>query len=223
MTEKVTLFIDDKEIKAEKGEKVLWAALSNDIFIPNLCAIKEEKRPSASCRLCFVEVEGRSAPVTSCNLSVKEGMKIKTRSPRIDRLVKTAFELLISDHEVKCASCPAKKSCNLITIAKERGLKLKQKRFKNLEREKTVDDSAETFTLDRYKCVLCGRCVWTDREKAKAGVLGFTQRGLNRKISTYLDQNLSDSKCTKCAECVEVCPVGALFFKNDAATSKLER
>ncbi len=213
MTEKITITIDDKEIKAEKGEKVLWAALRNDIFIPSLCAIKEEKRPSASCRLCFVEVEGKSDPVTSCNLEAKEGMKIKTRTSKVDRLVKTAFELLLSDHELKCASCPAKKSCTLIKIAKERGLKLKQKRFNNLEREKTVDDSAETFTLDRNKCVLCGKCVWTDREKVKAGVLGFTQRGLKRNISTYLDQNLSESKCTQCTSCVEACPVGALFFK----------
>ena len=213
MTENITINIDDKEIKANKGEKVLWAALRNNIYIPNLCAIEEEKRPSASCRLCFVEVEGKNAPVTSCNLEAKEGMKINTRSPKVDRLVKTAFELLLSDHELKCASCPAKKSCTLIKIAKERGLKLKQKSFNNLEREKAVDNSAETFTLDRNKCVLCGKCVWTDREKAQAGVLGFTGRGLKRSISTYKDQNLSESPCTQCDLCVEVCPVGALFFK----------
>ncbi len=209
----VTIIIDDKEIVATGDEKVLWVALKNGIYIPNLCAIEEENRPPASCRLCFVEVDGKPEPVTSCTLKVREGMKIKTRTPKVDRLVKTAFELLMSDHELKCARCPAKKSCDLIKIAKERGLKLKQKRFKSLERLKKVDNSAELFTLDRNKCVLCGRCVWVDREKARAGVLGFTQRGLKREISTYRDKNLAESPCTQCVLCVEVCPVGALFKK----------
>ena len=39
----VTLTIDGKEIRAREGEKVLWVALDNGIYIPNLCAIRESK------------------------------------------------------------------------------------------------------------------------------------------------------------------------------------
>jgi len=53
------LTIDGKTVGAARGEKVLWAALDNDIYIPNLCAIREKSEPFASCRLCFVEIEGK--------------------------------------------------------------------------------------------------------------------------------------------------------------------
>lgn len=212
----IKLTIDNQEITATEGEKLLWVALENDIYIPNLCAIKEQERPAASCRLCFVEVEGYSEPVTSCTLPVKEGMKVQTRTPAVDRLVKSAFELLLSDHKIDCGKCPARKSCELINIAKQRGMKLKLERLPALEREQEIDDSSEYLTLDRNKCVLCGRCVWADREKAQAGCFGFARRGLNRSVTTFQDISLAEANCTGCKLCAEVCPVGALVAKEPA-------
>ncbi|HIE16874.1 MAG TPA: 2Fe-2S iron-sulfur cluster binding domain-containing protein, partial [Dehalococcoidia bacterium] len=62
----VTIIIDGIEVKAKKGTNILWVALDNGLYIPNLCAVREMHPPFASCRLCFVEIEGRSAPVTAC-------------------------------------------------------------------------------------------------------------------------------------------------------------
>ena len=219
---RVTVFIDDKEIKAPEGEKLLWAALDNGIYIPNLCAIEEKDLPHASCRLCFVEVEGHPRPVTSCTLPVTEGMKVTTRSPRVDRLVKTAFELLISDHRLGCAKCPARGRCELHKIARERGLKLSRKRFPYLDREAHKDESTDVFGFDSSRCVLCGRCVWVDRHKAKAGVLGFSRRGMERRVATFDESQLANFDCTNCHLCVEACPVGAMYFleKNNGNSRK---
>ena len=41
----VSLTIDGKKITARAGEKLLWVALENGIYIPNLCAIKERQSP----------------------------------------------------------------------------------------------------------------------------------------------------------------------------------
>ena len=216
MAKKITLIIDNKTITASEGEKLLWVALENNIYIPNLCAIKDATRPSAGCRLCFVEIEGFKEPVTACTTPVAEGMVVKTRTPAVDRLVKTAFELLLSDHRLKCSQCPRNRSCDLQKIAHERGLKLRLTRFKPLEKDiPPVDDSAASFTFDRSRCVLCGRCVWVDREAAKVGAIGFSRRGLNRMVTTFQDTSLADSICTECGLCVEACPVGALSFKKN--------
>ncbi|NLL57052.1 MAG: 4Fe-4S binding protein [Firmicutes bacterium] len=216
MAKKITLIIDNKTITASEGEKLLWVALENNIYIPNLCAIKNAGRPAASCRLCFVEIEGFKEPVTACTTPVAEGMVVKTRTPAVDRLVKTAFELLLSDHRLKCSQCPRNRSCELQKIARERGLKLRLTRFKPLEKDiPPVDDSAASFTFDRSRCVLCGRCVWVDREAAKVGAIGFSRRGLNRMVTTFQDTSLADSICTECGLCVEACPVGALSFKKN--------
>jgi bidirectional [NiFe] hydrogenase diaphorase subunit len=213
MGKMIHLTIDGRKIEAPEGEKVLWAALENDIYIPHLCAIKEQGTPSASCRLCFVEVEGIEHPVTACTQPVGEGMIVKTRTPQVDRLVKTAFELLMSNHRLECGKCPKNGSCELQKIARERGLKLKSKRFKHLENEMPVDDSPGSFTFDRSRCVLCGRCVWVDQEVAKVGAIGFSRRGLERMVTTFGDGVLANSPCTECGLCVEACPVGALSFK----------
>ncbi|UMZ74144.1 2Fe-2S iron-sulfur cluster-binding protein [Natranaerofaba carboxydovora] len=209
----VTISIDEKKLKVPEGEKILWAALENDIYIPNLCAIKDLKKPAASCRLCYVEVEGKDEPVTACSEKVTDGMIIKTRSDKVDRLVKTAFELLIADHDLNCGKCPKNKNCELQKISKERGLKLKQKRFRDSEKEAEIDDSPKTFAMNPNRCVLCGRCIYADREIAKVGAIGFTERSLQRCISTFKNLPISESKCIECGECVKACPVGALYFK----------
>ena len=209
----INLTIDDRPITAREGDILLWVALENNIYIPNLYAIKEKERPSASCRLCFVEIEGYDRPVTSCTQRVKEGMVVRTRTPAVDRLVRTAFELLLSDHDLNCAKCPARKNCALMTIARERKLKMKLTRLKPLNRERAIDDSTSLFTFDRNRCVLCGRCVWADREEARVGAIGFSNRGLERVVTTFRNIPLADSPCTECGLCVEACPVGTMTFK----------
>jgi NADH dehydrogenase/NADH:ubiquinone oxidoreductase subunit G len=213
MSRRVTVTIDGKKIQALAGEKLLWVALENGIFIPNLCALKGQERPPASCRLCFVQVKGKEEPVTACTLPVVDGMEVKTRSPQVDRLVKSAFELLLSHHRLQCSRCPKNKNCQLQIIARERGLKLKLNRLKPLSREEEIDDSAESYALDRSRCVLCGRCVWVDRHAAKTGTIGFAQRGIARRVATFGDEGLGGVASPEFQRCVEVCPVGALYFK----------
>lgn len=213
MSRKVTFTIDDRVLTVPEGQKLLWAALENDIYIPHLCGIKEAERPAAGCRMCFVEIDGYLNPVASCSVVVAEGMVVRTRSKRVDRLVKTGFELLLSNHRLGCAKCAKNGSCALQKIAKERGLKLKLSRFRPLVQELPADDSPAAFSYDASRCVLCGRCVWVDQQQVKVGAIGFVRRGMSRKVSTFGEIRLADSVCTQCGECVKVCPVGALVAK----------
>lgn len=128
----VTLTIDGRKIKASEGAKVLWVALDNGIYIPNLCAIREASFPSASCRLCFVEVAGKDSPVAACTETVAEGMVVNTRGAKALRLARTALELLIASHPVDCATCPRKGSCELVKITSHLKVKLKTKRLRKL-------------------------------------------------------------------------------------------
>ena len=209
----VTLTIDDKIIQAPEGESLLWAALDNGIYLPNLCAIRELNEPPASCRLCFVEVEGESEPVTACTERVREGMVVHTRGKSALRLARTAAELLLSNHPVDCGHCLKSGNCELQRIAKHLGIKLRTKRFRKLERNLPIDESSPLFIYDPNKCVLCGKCVWVCREKLGIGAIGFARRGYKRIVSTFGDRPLGESTCTQCGECVKICPVGALLFR----------
>ena len=209
----VSLTIDGKRIGAAPGEKVLWAALDNGIYIPNLCAIRERSEPFASCRLCFVEIEGRDVPVTACTEPVAEGMVVNTKGTKALRLSRTALELILASHPVDCAHCPKSSSCELQKIAKHLGVKLKTKRFRKILSELPIDSSSPLFIYDPNKCVLCGRCVWVCQEKLGKGSIGFAHRGFRRMVTTFGDEPMGGSSCQDCSECVAVCPVGALVFK----------
>jgi bidirectional [NiFe] hydrogenase diaphorase subunit len=216
----VSVTIDGKRLKATEGQTILWAALDNGIYIPNLCAIREATEPSASCRLCFVEVQGEKEPVTACTEPVREGMVVHTRGPLALRLARTSAELLLASHPVDCGRCLKNRSCELQKVARHLGIKLRSKRFRRLDRNFPVDESSSTFVYDPNKCILCGKCVWVCREKLGIGAIGFVRRGFKRIVSTFGDRPFAESRCTQCAECVKVCPVGALvlspsYFKTD--------
>ena len=212
-TKTVSLTINDQKVGALDGEKILWAALDNGIYISNLCAIRERKEPFAACRLCFVEVEGKERPVTACTTPVAEGMVINTKGPKALRLSRTAFELLLASHPVDCAHCLKSSSCELQKIAKHLGVKLKTKRFRKILPELPIDSSSPIFTYDPNKCVLCGRCVWICQENLGIGEIGFAYRGFRRMVTTFGDKPMGTSRCRECREIVSVCPVGALVFK----------
>jgi formate dehydrogenase major subunit/NADH-quinone oxidoreductase subunit G len=209
---KIFLSVDGKKIAARPGTRLLAAALSRGIWIPNLCFIPEAELPFGGCRLCWVEVEGEKEPVTACTFQVREGMAVRTRGPRAERLRKSAFELLLSRHYLDCRNCPKNKNCGLQEIARRCGYPLKTGRFPRETPGLPVDDSHPKFIYDPNRCVLCGKCVWVCQTKAE-GVLDFSRRGLACRVSTFADQPLGESKCGGCLKCVDICPVGSLVAK----------
>jgi len=84
----VKITIDEKEYDAEEDMTVLQVARTNGLRIPTLC-YHPSLRPSGSCRLCAVEVPGRSSgrqtTMLSCILKVKNGMTVKTESKAVKK------------------------------------------------------------------------------------------------------------------------------------------
>ena len=215
-TRTVSLTIDGKEIRAADGENILWAALDNGIYIPNLCAIRERDELYAACRLCFVEVEGREMPVIACTEPVNDGMVVNTKGGKALRLARTAFELLLASHPVDCAHCLKSGTCELQRIAQHLGVKLNTKRFRKILPNLPIDTSSPLLVYDPNKCVLCSRCVWVCQEKLGRGEIAFAYRGFQRRVTTFGDAPFAETSCQYCGECVKVCPVGAFAFKEEA-------
>ncbi len=213
---KVSLTIDNRIIKTDAGNKVLWAALDNGIYIPNLCSLRQATEPAAACRLCWVEVEGKSRPVTACTEMVTDGMVVNTRGAKAIRLARNGFELLMASHPIECGHCVALHTCELLKIAKHLDVKLSLNPYRKLLHHLPVDSSNALFNYDPNKCVLCGRCIAICRERLGIGVLGFAHRGFNRRVTTFCDEPIGVSACEQCSECIRACPAGALTLKRKA-------
>ena len=93
MSGSVTLNIDDQTITVEPGTTLLDAARSIGIEIPTIC-YHEHCTSNGLCRMCVVDVEGVRLLQPACVAQVSEGMKVKTRSERVERSRRTIVEML---------------------------------------------------------------------------------------------------------------------------------
>ena len=205
--------VDNQEIEVQEGKTVLQACLDNGIYIPNLCYLESMDAPSASCRMCFVEIEGVQQPITSCTMFVKENMVVKTDTESVRKLQRTALRLLLSVHDVDCKNCHANKKCEIQNIARFLKVGLKSKNLTQHFKEPEVIQ--EHPLLDYYpnRCVLCGKCYHVCRSQHGRTFLTFAKRGFDTTISFFGVEDSSLLDCYTCSACVDICPVGALTPK----------
>jgi bidirectional [NiFe] hydrogenase diaphorase subunit len=176
--------LNGKKRTAGDGTTVLEAARAAGIDIPALCA-HDDLEPYGACRLCIVEVrepgKKRSRVVASCLYPVKEGLEIRTDTPRIEKLRKFLLELLLA----RSPGAPYVRE-----LAAKHGVT--KSRFSKLN-----DD-----------CILCGLCVRVCSEVVGADAIGFAQRGIGRAVESPF--GIDHSRCIACGACAYVCPTDAI-------------
>ena len=209
----ITLHIDDNKIKAAMGTNLLKVCLDNEIYIPHLCYLDGMEQPPASCRLCFVEIEGEENPVPACSRFVSEEMVINTGTQRVRQLQKTALQLLLSVHDVDCKNCPVNRKCALQKMSKFLNTALKTKHFNLFLKEAQLDQRHPFLDYYPNRCVLCGRCIYVCRQHQNSADLTFADRGFDTVIRYYDRPRKASLSCDTCHDCASVCPVGALLPK----------
>ena len=214
--ETVNVKINGVNYEVAKGSTVLDAAVAANIDIPTLCYLKGINEIGA-CRMCLVEVSESGKPfrmVTACVYPVSEGMEIKTNTPKIQQARKFNLELLLSNHNQDCLSCVRSTNCELQKLCRDYGVN--SSRFQGVKTESTIDDKS-VIIRDNSKCILCRRCVAMCKNVQAIGVIGANDRGFDTNIGCAFEANLGDTSCINCGQCVSVCPVGALYERDDTA------
>ena len=219
MDNKIKIKVNNTDIEAVEGANLLQTCLDKNIYIPNLCFLKDMDTPSVSCRLCFVEVEGLKNPVSSCTVKIKEGMVVCTDTEKVRTLQQAAFKLLLSAHHVDCRNCPANKICEIQKLAGFLKIGLKSEDFEKKLKDNDVDKTHPLIHYYPNRCVLCGRCVYVCKNKGHS-ILSFANRGLDTVINLYgQEENLS---CESCKACIELCPVKALLLNTPDKINPLD-
>ncbi len=206
-----TIEVNNRSIKAEKGETILSALNRNGIMIPTLCRMAEFT-PTGACRMCVVEVEGRDRLITACSAPVEEWMKIKTHSPRVIRARKTIVELLLSNHPDDCLYCDRNLDCELQRLSDE--MQVRERRIRGSKIKPRRDQSSPAIVRELSKCILCGRCIRVCEEVVTATSIDFIGRGRYTHVGPAMDRDFNFSSCIHCGQCVLVCPTGALHEKH---------
>ena len=212
----VNLTINGKVVSVPSDTKILEAAKQVNIKIPSLCHLRIDDinfdNNCASCRVCMVSAGKKLVP--ACGTLVKEGMVVNTNSPEALKYRKDIVELLLSDHPKDCLSCVKSGNCELQDIAAELGIR--KVRFSDGEQSSApIDISTKSIIKDHSKCILCRRCETMCNEVQTVGVLSGINRGFGTQVSTFFGDDLIDTNCTFCGQCISVCPTGALVEKDN--------
>jgi NADH dehydrogenase/NADH:ubiquinone oxidoreductase subunit G len=187
----VKLTINGRDIKANEGATILYAARENNIYIPTLCS-NEAVAPYGACRLCLVEIKtarGRERLVTSCIYLVEEGLSVQTDTEKIRKIRRMLLELLL-------ARCPDSEVIQ--DLAKKVGL----------EKTRFVEQTGNN------KCILCANCARTCEEVVGVAAISLVRRGVEREMTTPFSEDFSDV-CIGCGSCSYSCPTGAITMEDN--------
>lgn len=210
--EMINIKINNIPLSVEKGTTILEAAAQVGINIPTLCFLKDINEIGA-CRMCVAEVKGARSLVASCVYPIeREGTEIFTNTKKVQDSRRTTLELILSNHERKCLSCPRSGSCELQKMCNEFGVD-DECRFDGDNPKVKYDDSTPHLIRNNSKCVLCRRCVAACNEQF-VGVIGANNRGFDTEIGCYFNADLNSTSCVSCGQCTAVCPTGALVEKD---------
>ena len=218
----IKLTIDNKPVEVAAGTTILKAARQAGIHIPTLCYFELEgmnfENKPGGCRVCVVEVvkdsngrPRRNLP-PACATECAEGMVVSTCSQRVINARRTVVELILSDHPTDCLTCAKSGQCELQKLAQNLGIR--QIPYKGEQSTYRVDMSP-SIIRDVDKCIMCRRCENVCNNIQSVGALSAVNRGFQAVVAPAFEQDMVDSPCVMCGQCVQVCPVGALSEVDD--------
>jgi NADH-quinone oxidoreductase subunit G len=201
------IYIDGKPFEAGAGQTVMEVAVANGIAIPAFCW-HPKLSVAGNCRVCAVQVEGRSWVEISCNMPVVEDLKVLTDSQIVRDYRKSMLELTTLNHPVDCGICDKSGECTLQDYhyahngqpSSSHDVKVHATKFHRL---------SDRITLDNERCILCSRCVRFTHEISKTKSLGIVQRGDHSLVRGSGDGAFATDAYSD--NVVDICPVGALL------------
>ena len=209
--------INGTEYEADDGMTILELARKNGIEIPTLCYL-EGVSDIGSCRLCMVEAEGYDGLLAACRTQVTDGMVLTTESETLTRYRKSMLELILSNHNLDCMSCPANGRCELQALCNKYGVRHARhsgSRAK-IEAKLPVVKDNPFISYDPSKCIHCQRCVQVCHNIACNGALKNGRSGMFHIVEAPFGSDWKKSGCESCGNCASVCPTGALTLKRKA-------
>ncbi len=228
MEKQINLTIDGRSVTVPAGMNLVDAAKTVGIDIPVFCHHPKLK-PVGMCRMCLVDIgrpqidRATGQPVlnedgtpkivfgpkleTACTTPVSEGMVVWGATEKVMNARKEIVEFLLTSHPLDCPVCDKGGECPLQNQTMEFGSSDSRFYLEDKSHAKKHYALGELISLDRERCIQCGRCVRFEEQIADDPVIGFYNRGRKLEIVSYTEPGF-DSIFS--GNTTDICPVGAL-------------
>lgn len=207
----VNITLDGIKYQVPEGTTIMEAARMNQVTIPKLCYLKGINE-IAACKVCVVEMEGMEKLITSCNNVVKEGMVLYTNSPKVRADRRRTVQLLLSQHNCKCATCVRSGNCTLQQVAND--LNIIDLPYKE-RYEVTPWDKDFPLIRDSAKCIKCMRCIQICDKVQGLHIWDVVGTGSRTTVNVSGNKKITQADCALCGQCITHCPVAALRERDD--------
>jgi NADH dehydrogenase/NADH:ubiquinone oxidoreductase subunit G len=199
------LTINGHTVQVPPGTTILEAARTIGVDIPTIC-YHPSLTANAVCRLCVVEVVGARNLQPACVVPAAPDMVVNTETARVHTARRVILELLAST--VDLSEAPE------IQEYLEH-YRVDANRFAGgVRREFDVFDDNPFYIRDYSQCVMCWRCIQVCAEDVQyTFALTWGGRGIHSHVATAFGEDMPDTTCVFCGNCVGVCPTGALKGK----------
>ncbi len=207
----ITVTIDGKVCKSTFGKTILSIARENDIYIPTMCYLTKV-RPTGSCRMCIVNVEGVDGMVLSCIEKATDGAVINTQNAQLYKERQNIMKLYNVNHPLECGVCDKSGECDLQNKTMEFGLE--EQTFTARDQHRPVENWGHV-SYDPALCIMCEKCVKVSMEITGDEALQLKFGGYSSTIINVKQEK----NYASLGEAAAVCPVGALVDTNFKYTS----
>ncbi len=191
--------INGQTVDGGPDETVLDVARRYGIEIPTLCH-HEALESFGACRMCLVEIwqpgwslEEEGKLVTACLFPVRQGLVVRTGSPRVVASRTVVLQLLLAR---------APRSQDLRELAARYGVPASP--FAPTERD---DD-----------CILCGLCTRMCEHLGHTAI-STVFRGTLKEVATPLHK--PSLACVGCGACARICPTQTISMQEDGRSRSI--
>ena len=206
---RATFLLDGVEVPFEPGQTVMQAALAAGRYIPHLCYHPEFK-PHGSCKVCTVQVNGRTA--ASCTMPAQADMEVQSNTDDLNKKRQTLVQMLFVEGNHFCPSCEKSGDCLLQAVAYDLGVMSAELDY--LFPNRPVDASHPDILLEFNRCILCELCVRASAEVDRKNVFALSGRGITKHLIVNAESGrLADTDIAVTDKAMEVCPVGVILRK----------
>jgi len=210
-TKEALVSVNGVSVPFREGQRVLGALREAGFDVPTLC-YESRLDPQGTCRMCLVEVEvnGQKKTVASCTAFQQPGMNVATHTQALREYRRTVLELLLSETApaAQCPKCHAFGPCQLHAAAQEYGALADG--FPHLRVREKAADSNPFIQRDYDYCIACYRCTSVCNQWEMAGAITVAGSSQSSRIATFFGNELLQSPCTFCGQCINTCPTDAL-------------